>query len=144
MLNTLQSLVFAQFASAETVATSATFNSSAVDTQGKGDLIVVIEPTATTGAASAVKLQESDDGSTGWADISGAALTTLPSGTDDGKYFGILLTKQGTAHKRYVRLVWTQSGTGSSTINATGAFSHPQEFPSSAADAGFDGGLVIA
>jgi hypothetical protein len=85
-----------------------------------------------------VKVQDSADGSTDWQDVDNAALSTLPGASDDGKLFAIIVTKRGTAHRRYLRLVYTQSGTGASTVDALAIHSRADEFPASASDAGLE------
>lgn len=146
MNNVLQMLLLSGTAflfTQEVVATSATANSAAIDSQGKGDALFIIHPGVTTGAPTSVTIQDSADGSTDWTDITNAAPGTLPTATDDGKIWGIIVTKVGTAHRRYLRLQWVQSGTGSTTLDALCIFANGREFPDSAADAGYED-LAIA
>lgn len=143
MFNALQGLTFGAVFSAEAVSSGATANSSSVDTLPGGDTLFLLIPTAIANVATVVKVQESDDDST-WSDVSGAALTTLPGNTDDGKLFGILVTRGKTAHKRYLRLVYTHGGSGSATLVALAIHDVRDVFPADGAAAGFDGSLVLS
>ena len=85
-------------------------NGSSVDTQGlSGPVHGVFLAGAATGTPTsfsvACKLQESDDGSTGWADIANQRTGTLDAA-------GEVAVVQGHHTKRYVRTVATPAFTG--------------------------------
>lgn len=89
---------------------AATVNGAAIDTQGFNSLAFVGSCGAASGTPSAqsviYKLQESDDGSTGWGDITGAVAAALTANNSTAK---IPLNVQG--RKRYIRAVATVSFT---------------------------------
>jgi len=60
------------------------------------------------------KVQESADGSTGWADIAGAAIAPL-SATDDGAELAVEVDLSAAARKRYIRLLGT-AGNGATGV----------------------------
>tara|TARA_R110002110_G_scaffold199101_1_gene409859 strand:- start:1 stop:384 length:384 start_codon:yes stop_codon:yes gene_type:complete len=89
---------------------TATANGSAVDIQqyvGKLKFVLATSAGGGTSPTLDVKLQDSADGSTGWADISGAAFTQVTDAADATADLGIW----ANAVKRYVRAVVTISGT---------------------------------
>jgi hypothetical protein len=83
---------------------AATVNGSAIDRMGKDSCVLVgVTGAATGGPASKTfdsKLQQSDDGSTGWTDISGAAITQI---TADSTLKSVSVNLRGC--KRYIRAV---------------------------------------
>lgn len=93
-----------------------TVNGAAIDTLGYG----AVRSTLATGAIDAgitdvdLKLQDSADGSTGWADITGAAIATLDGGDDDdAPAIDVLLGGRAAGTiKRYIREVLVIAGTG--------------------------------
>lgn len=141
-MNALQDLVFKDVFDSQVVATSATEASSGVDSIGLGDAMFVVIPTDLDGAATVVKVQDSPDNST-WADVTGATLGTVPGATDDDKRFALFVSKAGTAHDRYLRLSYTQSGTGSSTVTAFAMFANPSEIPNSVAERGVEAEVIV-
>jgi hypothetical protein len=125
----------------QAVSGGATQNSSAVDTTGMSDIEIFWVATASAGAATAVKVQESDDGSTGWADVTGAALTTFPDTAGD---FGSLyVSRSGTGHKQYLRFVWTQSASNAATVSAYLNSLPNNEAPTTTAERGNDHDAII-
>lgn len=68
-----------------------------------------------------VKVQESADGSTGWADLTGTALTQV-SATDDDKLVGISIRNP---LKQYLRLAITRGDGGNSTLQSLIAIKGP-------------------
>jgi hypothetical protein len=99
--------------------TAASTNGTSVDTLGYGRCAAVFYggPTG-SGTTSDCKLQESSTGSSGWADVSGAAFAQAT--TAGGAQIGVLnvdLSKR----LRYLRLVHTGAG-GSAAGLAWGAF----------------------
>lgn len=126
------------------IVNNASYTCSAVDTLGFDYATVYLQLGATDIALTACKLQESDDNST-WSDVTGAVFgtsnntggsaSTLPSATDDNKFFAVEVDLRG--RKRYLKPVVTV-GSGS-----TGAFaaiwavlSRAEAQPKTAADRG--------
>lgn len=99
---------------------TATQNGSAVDLGPHRQAVMVTVQTGDiTGASTTydLKIQGSADGSTGWADITGAALTQMTE-NDDNKIACIDVKTEG-ASQRYIRLVSTLAGgTPSLTFSA--------------------------
>lgn len=93
------------------IVVTATTNGSAVDTQGYQNAMVVIVAgvidTASGNETYAYTVEESDDGSTGWAAISGATASVTASASQ--KF--IRITNLNTTRKRYLRGVLTAGGT---------------------------------
>lgn len=90
-------------------ARTATVTGSAIDTQlYAGDLVVVQDVGAVSGTTPTLdgKIQDSADGSTGWADVSGATAAQV---TASNSILVIKVPKR--AAKRYVRYVGTIGGT---------------------------------
>lgn len=92
-----------------TGAQTATFNGSAVDLRDYvGNVLVIQETAAGTGTTPTLngKVQDSDDGSTGWADITGATFTQV---TTTGNIQGIAVSADSS--RRFIRYVGTIGGT---------------------------------
>lgn len=92
------------------VRVTATGNGSAVDLNAlAGDIAYTLMSSAGGGTSPTldVKLQDSADGSTGWADISGATFTQVTDAADSHE----TIVVDSDAHKRHVRAVKTVSGT---------------------------------
>lgn len=109
-----------------------TVNGAAIDTAGF-DAISFEVLTGVIDAAITVdfKVQESDDGSTGWADIAGAAITQL-TGADDNQNPTIDLRLGGRAagtRKRYLRGVLTVAGTGTALCAVGADLAAPHDAP---------------
>lgn len=80
-----------------------TVNGAAIDRQGFEEALVVVNSGANgTGGTVDIKVQESADGSTGWADVEGAAFAQIAEANDNTIYLG-RLNLQG--RKRYLRVV---------------------------------------
>jgi hypothetical protein len=81
-----------------------TDNSSAVDMQEFGEVLVLLNA-GTVGASGTVDVhvEESADGSTGWADITGAAFTQVTASNDDADYMGRVAWT--ATRERYLRTV---------------------------------------
>lgn len=94
-------------------AATATTNGSAVDTFGYNSAAVTLEVGAVSGTSPTldVKIQESADGSTGWADVSGATFTQVTAANNSQI---IRVEGLGTSRKRYLRAVATIAGTSPS------------------------------
>lgn len=110
-----------------------TVNGSAIDTLGFDEA----NYTVPTGAIDAgitgvdVKIQESADGSTGWADITGAAIVSL-DGADDGAIPAIGIRIGGRAagtRKRYQRPVLVVAGTGNAVCGVVCDLTSPHKAP---------------
>lgn len=84
-----------------------TVNGSAIDRLGFEEALVVVN-SGTNGSSGTVnvKVQESDDGSTGWADIAGAAFPQITEANDNTIYVGRINL---VGRKRYLRVVATVS-----------------------------------
>ena len=107
MLNAFEAATL--YALHPTAARTATGQGSAVDIRDvEGDLAVTLDSAAGTGTTPTldVKLQDSDDGSTGWADVSGATFTQVAGVAAQQK-----ITVDTNAMKRYVRAAYTIGGT---------------------------------
>ncbi len=91
-------------------ALTATTNGSAVDTLGYNSAAVSLEVGAVSGTTPTldVKIQESADGSTGWADVSGATFTQVTASNNSQI---LRVEGLGTSRKRYLRAVETIAGT---------------------------------
>ncbi len=98
-------------------ARTTTVNGSAVDLLNyDGSIKAVLESAAGTGTSPTmdVKIQDSADGSTGWADVSGATFTQVTTAVS---LQSLSLNTRGM--KRYIRAVATIGGTTPSfTCNA--------------------------
>lgn len=88
-------------------------NGSSVDCDGmEGPVVLAVLTGAATGTPTsfsiAAKLQESDDGSTGWADLASQETLSVTAGSSLGKLRGIRT-------KRYLRSVLTPAFVGGSS-----------------------------
>ncbi len=86
-------------------------NGDTIDRQGFDSCVIHARSGAVTGAPTAqtydLKLQESSDGSTGWTDVVGAAITQITA-VDASQEKGVNLL----GCKRYIRVVATVGFTG--------------------------------
>lgn len=85
-----------------------------IDSKGFEYLTVYSLVGATDIALSALKVQECDTSDGQFGDIEGAAISPLPTATDDNKVYGFFITLIG--RKRYFKLVAT-AGDGSAGVN---------------------------
>ena len=94
-------------------ARSTNTNGSAVDVQAyiKEATLALVSTAGTGGGTATVKLQDSDNGSTGWADVSGYAFTAVAAAAVMSR-----IKVDLRAVKRYIRAVVTISGTWSGTL----------------------------
>ena len=84
------------------VSQAATFNSAAVDLRDyEGPVAIVQNKGAGTGTLDG-KIQDSDDGSTAWADVAGATFTQAGVGVDVQK-----LVLQSKSTRRFIRYTGT-------------------------------------
>lgn len=89
---------------------TATANGAAVDLQdyvGKAKVILSSSAGGGTSPTLDVHIEDSADGSTGWADISGAAFTQVTDGADSTEAISLSVDE----NKRYIRVVETITGT---------------------------------
>lgn len=124
----------------------ASYTTATIDTKGFRHCRIVCYLGATDIAMAALKVQESDDsGMSGAADISGCVFgtsnniagvaSTLPSATDDNKFFIFDIDLRG--RKRYLDLVATAgNGTSGTFMAAWAELSEPETIPDSAAELG--------
>lgn len=112
-------------------------NGSAIDTAGYGDGVVVVQVGATTGTPTSftvdAKVQESANGTTGWVDITGAAIAQVTAENKTGE-IAVEFAKRG-ASLRYIRVVLTPALTGGTSptvgVGAVVVFSNPEVGPTS-------------
>jgi hypothetical protein len=109
---------------------NATANSAAIDMSKFHEALFVLLLGAVDNTTD-FKLQESVDGSSGWTDINGKAITQL-GGTDDNKQ-AIINLKTPEMTKRYARGVVT-NGNGTTNIVAMVALGQRPRFGSAADD----------
>jgi hypothetical protein len=95
-------------------AAAGTINGPAIDRRGLNSCVLFVTAGAATGAPTALtldsKLQDSADGSTGWADLSGAAITQIVAASTDKQ---VDVNLKGA--KAYIRVVQTTGFTGGTT-----------------------------
>lgn len=85
-----------------------TYNGTAVDTRGYDAVALqVFTGDLSTSATLDVKIQESEDGSTNWADISGAAIVQMTQAGGDSNKIALVDVRMGgrANRRRYVRAV---------------------------------------
>jgi hypothetical protein len=106
----------------------------AVDTKGFKDALVVFNCGAVkTGGTAAVHIEESDDGSTNWGDIAGAAFAGITSSNDIAMYQGrVRITP---TRKRYLR-AYAVIGTAAVSLAVSIILGDAQNLP--AAEPAFD------
>jgi hypothetical protein len=88
--------------------TIVTANSPALDCKGMEQLACIVQAGVSVSGTLDVVIEDSADGSTGWATVAGAVFTQLTA-TDAGAY-GTIKLNSGTT-KRYVRAAITIGGT---------------------------------
>lgn len=90
-------------------------NGSAVDTFGYNSAMLALEVGTVSGTTPTldVKVQDSADGSIGWADVSGLTLTQVTASNNSQALAieGLNSSANGVARKRYLRVVGTIAGT---------------------------------
>ena len=110
-----------------------TYNGDAIDTLGFDEIDYTINAGAIAAGITSVnaKVQESADGSTGWADITDAAITAL-DGDDDNAIPSIGIRLGGRAvgnRKRYQRIVVVIAGTDEAEIGVVADLVKPHSAP---------------
>lgn len=131
----LQHLKFVQADAAIISANNGDVTGDAIDTQGAHEVAFLFKVYATTGVITVFKIQGSDNGSTGWTDISGATLTTLPGASDDNKNYAVYGDLRARQY-RYVRFFLTENNTGTVTGDMTAILNVLNETPSTDAERG--------
>jgi hypothetical protein len=131
-MNLSSQLKIRRVAAAAGAATTAV-NGSAVDMEGF-ESVVFLGSFGTAAADNTLKAQASDDGSTGWADITGAI--TAPGGTDGVQFLEVVRPQ-----KRYIRVVATR-GTSSTLESMWAIQGLPAVSPVGNSTAGTINGLV--
>lgn len=90
-------------------AAAGAINGTAIDTQGFGDAMVVVQVGATTGTPTSftvnAKIQESADGSTGWVDVTGDTIAAVIAANKTAEINVALRSR--VAALRYFRVVLT-------------------------------------
>lgn len=143
-MNQLQNTKLVSITPPAAIVDNASYTTSSIDTQGFDYLQVVVYLGATDIAMTALKLQESDtDGSYGdvtglvfgtSANIAGST-STLPSATDDNKFFVFDVDLRG--RKRYFDLVATAGdGAAGTFLTAFAILSRGKDQPVTAAERG--------
>lgn len=109
-------------------AAAADVNGVAVDTLGFGSAFLFGQlDDAATGS---FKLQESDDGATGWADVADDEVVTADGSNDTAGVASSFVTIGYVGLKRYLRVVFTHTGSGD--ISAGVALGCPDIAPTGA------------
>lgn len=105
------SYISPQIGNVPVASVAATLTGAAIDRQDYLSCVLTAVAGAATGSPTALtldaKLQDSADGSTGWADITGAAITTIAAASTLGR---VDVNLHGAA--RYIRVVSTVAFTG--------------------------------
>ena len=107
---------------------SATVNGSAADILDyEGHVAAILQSAAGTGTTPTldVKLQDSADGSTGWADIAGAAFTQVTNAAPSAQ----AVKFNASAARRHIRAVATVGGTTPSFACAVSLVGKKQIIP---------------
>ena len=94
---------------------TSTATGSAVDTFGYNSAMLALEVGTVSGTTPTldVKVQDSADGSTGWADVSGLTLTQVTASNNSQVLAieGLNSAANGVSRRRYLRVVGTIAGT---------------------------------
>ena len=111
---------------------ASTVNGAAIDRLGFDEALVVVN-SGTNGTSGTVdiKIQESEDGSTGWADVSGASFAQITESNDNTVYVGRLNL---SGRKRYIRVV-AVVGTAACAFGVDVILSSAKELPVSQVNA---------
>ncbi len=116
--------------------TDTAVNGSAIDMDGFGEGMVIVSNGAVSGAPTSytfdAKVQESADGTTGWVDVTGAAIVQNADTDDVTAEIAIERLKR-VAALRYIRVVVTAAITGGTTpflpVCATVLLGRPERAP---------------
>lgn len=136
----------------EAIRDNSSWTTATIDTAGYDYAVINVHLGATDIAMTALKVQESDDsGMSGAADVTGlifgtsnndtGSASTLPSATDDNKFFSFFIDLRG--RKRYLDLVMTNGdGTAGGFAVAWAELWRAKDAPRTAAEAGYSQRLV--
>lgn len=144
-MNQLQNTKLVSITPPATIVDNASYTTASIDTQGWDYMQVVVYLGATDIAMTALKLQESDTDGGSYADVTGlvfgtssniaGSTSTLPSATDDNKFFVFDVDLRG--RKRYFDLVATAGdGTAGTFLTAFAILSRGKDQPVTAAERG--------
>jgi len=144
-MNQLQNIKLVSITPPAAIVDNASYTTASIDTQGWDYLQVVVYLGATDIAMTALKLQESDTDGGSYADVTGlvfgtssniaGSTSTLPSATDDNKFFVFDVDLRG--RKRYFDLVATAGdGTAGTFLTAFAILSRGKDQPVTAAERG--------
>lgn len=144
-MSKLHDAKFLQVIAPAAIVDNASFTTIEIDTIGYNYATIIFNLGATDIAMAALKVQESDTTGSGFADISGAdlssatdidgAATALPSATDDGNVVVIQMDLRG--RKRFLDLVATAGNGATGTFgSAVCVLSQADVAPESVAAAG--------
>ena len=144
-MNHLQNTKLVSITPPAAIVDNASYTTSSIDTQGFDYMQVVVYLGATDIAMTALKLQESDTDGGSYADVTGlvfgtssniaGSTSTLPSATDDNKFFVFDVDLRG--RKRYFDLVATAGdGTAGTFLTAFAILSRGKDQPVTAAERG--------
>jgi len=144
-VNELHAAKFKQVIAPAAITDDASWTTIEIDTLDYDYATIIVNIGATDIAMTALKVQESDTSGSGFADISGADLssatdidgtaTALPSATDDGNVVVIQIDLKG--RKRYLDLVATAGNGSTGTFaSAVCVLSKAAIAPESVADSG--------
>lgn len=114
--------------------TGATTNGPAFDTAGYNHVAFIGSIGNIAANASAFKIQESADGSTGWADITSYGFTSPTAAGSDNTLYGAFL-QCGGGRLRYFRATIT-GGAGATLISGVWIGAGANQSPSSATERG--------
>lgn len=149
-MNQLHGIKYVAVTNPAAIVNNASFTTNEVDTNGYNYATFIVQVGATDIAMSALKVQESDTSGSGFADISGADLssgsdiegnaTAVPSSTDDDSIH--VLQMSLTGRKRYLDLVATAgNGSTGTYLSAVCLLSQAKLAPDTVAEHGL-GNLV--
>lgn len=136
----------------EAIKDNGSYTTAEIDTAGWDYMVINVHLGATDIAMVAITATESDTAGSGHANITGAifgtsnndtgAASTLPSATDDNKFFGIFIDLRG--RKRYIDLTLTNGdGTVGSFVVAWAELYRGKDGPRLATEAGYAQRLVV-
>lgn len=143
---TAQGIKIVRITAPAAILDNASATTNEVDTSGYNYCTIFVDVGATDIAATALKVQESDETGTGFADVTGlvygtstntaGSTSTLPSATSDNTLFGFDIDLR--ARKRFLDLVLTGGdGTAGAYFTAYAVLSRGSETPTTATQRGF-------
>lgn len=136
----------------EAIRDNSSYTTAELDTAGYDYLVINVHLGATDIAMVAITATESDTAGSGHASITGAVFgtsvndtgsaSTLPSATDDNKFYAIFIDLRG--RKRYIDLTLTNGdGTVGGFAVAWGELWRAKDAPRTAVEAGYAQRLVV-